>query len=106
MRVETWKISYYMVAGTGEVHLNEDWAIKRGYHQKLKRYFRKSHTKKSERDLVYKILDNYVELLLHGGRELPLSPQKNLERAVLLCDAQHPIVLTAPDKTEYRHTCS
>ena len=107
METENWQIKYSLQAGKHITPLDETLTIKKGYHNALKEFWKQHEHEKSEQDPVYKTRDkNYVELLSLGfasGFTLPLTPRKDLEGAVLLCDCEHPIKLTALDGTAYRH---
>lgn len=108
MEIENWRITYYMQTRTGIIKLEEPLKIKAGYHDALRRFWLKNEFEEKKKDPIYKTKrGNYVELLslgFAGGFTLPLTPKKDLEKAVLLCDSEHTVKLTAPDGTEYRHS--
>jgi len=55
MKEERWCLSYDLVVGDALVHVQEPAYFKKGYHDKMKRYWIRNKTKKDERMPVVSI---------------------------------------------------
>ncbi|MDD5193357.1 MAG: hypothetical protein PHF67_02105 [Candidatus Nanoarchaeia archaeon] len=105
MKTENWKIGYDMQHEGRVVHLEENLKPRLGYHSRLGRHWKQGDFPDNMRTPICKFRDNnYVQLLFHGGLTLPLESRADLEGAVLLCNPEHPIELTAPNGRKYSYS--
>lgn len=103
---EDWQIEYDMQTQSGKiVAVSERFPCRLGYHQRLSEWYIE---RGFEGDIkpISNIHGDYVQLLSLGveeGRHLPLDKTVELAGAELLASQEHPITLTAPDRTRYVH---
>lgn len=102
-RTETWYIRYSLKSGTRIIHVKEPFPCTAGYHGRLHKFWRKHRFSSRNQNPIYKVITdmNNVQLLHEGGWNLPRTPVKNLEKALLLDEPEHPISLVAPNGRVY-----
>lgn len=108
MEYEDWEISYFMQTRKGIIKMQESFKLPKDYYRELREFWKENGYASGEGNPIYKVRSNhnYVELLMAGGKFLPLeiTPSMIIDDARLLFDEEHIVKLTAPDGVEYPYT--